>query len=160
VSEHLLARANGAPVVDNVNIETAGLRRPALLQDVWLLCWRSDITGFGTARLFSENGKPNSRGEWIDRPDLKEPPLAIDGAAVHWDRRVDEDYHQRPGDLFRQMRPDQRQALFDNAARAAGGASPDIRRRHIANCCKADPAYGEGVAAVIARLTEAALAAE
>src|ERR1700742_4866347 len=28
---------------------------------------------------------PNSRGEWIDQPQLNEPPLAIDGAAAHWD---------------------------------------------------------------------------
>ena len=32
-----LTHANGAPVVDNINIETAGARGPALLQDIWLL---------------------------------------------------------------------------------------------------------------------------
>ena len=32
-----LTHANGAPVVDNINIETAGPRGPALLQDIWLL---------------------------------------------------------------------------------------------------------------------------
>ena len=29
--------ATGKPVVDNVNIETAGARGPALLQDIWLI---------------------------------------------------------------------------------------------------------------------------
>ena len=29
--------AAGAPVVDNLNIETAGPRGPALLQDIWLI---------------------------------------------------------------------------------------------------------------------------
>src|SRR3984957_8882862 len=29
--------ANGKPVVDNLNIETAGPRGPALLQDIWLI---------------------------------------------------------------------------------------------------------------------------
>ena len=29
--------ATGAPVADNTNIQTAGPRGPALLQDIWLL---------------------------------------------------------------------------------------------------------------------------
>ena len=32
-----LTHASGAPVTDNVNIQTAGPRGPALLQDVWLI---------------------------------------------------------------------------------------------------------------------------
>ncbi|RRN65936.1 catalase [Caulobacter sp. 602-1] len=103
---------------------------------------------------------PNSRGEWMDRPDLAEPPLPIDGAAAHWDHRLDDDHYQQPGDLFRLMSADQRQVLFDNTARAIGGASTDIQRRHVANCCKADPAYGEGVAEALARLSSPAVAAE
>ena len=95
---------------------------------------------------------PNSRGEWIDQPMLNEPPLAIDGAAAHWDHRVDDDHYQQPGDLFRKMNAAQKQALFDNTARSVGGAARHIQERHIANCTKADPAYGAGVAEAIARL--------
>src|SRR5277367_3041131 len=32
-----LTHASGAPVTDNLNIQTAGPRGPALLQDVWLI---------------------------------------------------------------------------------------------------------------------------
>src|SRR3546814_9032586 len=32
-----LAHATGTPVVDNTNIQTAGPRGPALLQDIWLI---------------------------------------------------------------------------------------------------------------------------
>jgi len=32
-----LAHASGTPVTDNLNIQTAGPRGPALLQDVWLI---------------------------------------------------------------------------------------------------------------------------
>ena len=32
-----LTNATGAPVADNLNIQTAGTRGPALLQDIWLL---------------------------------------------------------------------------------------------------------------------------
>jgi catalase len=44
------------------------------------------------------------------------------------------------------MNAEQRQFLFDNTARAIGGAARHIQERHIGNCTRADPAYGEGVA--------------
>ena len=103
---------------------------------------------------------PNSKGAWADHPALQEPPLAIDGAAAHWDHRVDDDHYQQPGDLFRAMSAAQRQALFDNTARSVGGASLPIQQRHIANCTKADPAYGAGVAEALARLAAVSRAAE
>ena len=79
-----LTTAAGAPVVDNQNIQTAGPRGPALLQDVWLLeklahfdreviperrmhakgsgaygsfTVTHDITQYTRARLFAEVGK-------------------------------------------------------------------------------------------------------
>jgi catalase len=89
---------------------------------------------------------PNSHGEWQDRPDFNEPPLALEGAAARWDHRVDEDYYSQPGDLFRMMSPAQQQTLFENTARSVGGAAREIQERHIGNCARADPAYGAGVA--------------
>ncbi|WP_304502400.1 catalase [Bordetella sp. BOR01] len=90
---------------------------------------------------------PNSKDAWIgDDPALKEPPLALEGAADHWDHRVDEDHYEQPGNLFRLMTPAQQQLLFDNTARAMGDARDEVKQRHIANCTKADPAYGAGVA--------------
>ena len=78
--------------------------------------------------------------------------MPIDGAAAHWDHRVDDDHYQQPGDLFRKMNAAQRQTLFDNTARQVGAAAKHIQERHIANCTKADPAYGAGVARAIERL--------
>jgi catalase len=92
---------------------------------------------------------PNSLGVWADHPELKEPPLPIGDLADHWDHRVDDDYFEQPGTLFRNMDPAARTRLFENTARAIGGASEDIQRRHIANCTQADPAYGAGVAAAL-----------
>src|SRR5258706_3653857 len=97
---------------------------------------------------------PNSRGEWTDQPELNEPPLEIDGAAAHWDHRIDDDHYQQPGDLFRKMNAAQRQTLFQNTAHQVGGAAKHIQERHIANCTEADPAYGAGVAREIARLAQ------
>ena len=40
---------------------------------------------------------PNTKGEWLDQPDFSEPPLSIEGAADHWNHRVDDDYFSQPG---------------------------------------------------------------
>ena len=96
--------------------------------------------------------EPNTRGEWQEQPDFREPPLAITGAVDHWNHRVDDDYYSQPGDLFRLMTPAQQQALFDNIARGMVGVSAPVKKLHIEHCTKADPAYGAGVAAAIERL--------
>jgi catalase len=66
-----------------------------------------------------------------------------EGEAAHWDHRVDDGHWEQPGNLFRLMTPEQRQVLFGNTARAMGDAEPHIKERHVANCAKADPAYGD-----------------
>ncbi len=96
--------------------------------------------------------EPNSYGQWQEQPEFAEPPLALEGAAGHWNHRVDEDYYSQPAALFRLMTPAQQQVLFDNTARAIDGASEEIKQRHIDNCSKADPAYGAGVAKAIKAL--------
>jgi catalase len=91
--------------------------------------------------------EPNSYGEWQEQPEFKEPPLELDGAADHWNHREDDDdYFTQPGNLFRMMNPEQQEALFGNTARAMGDAPKKVKLRHIGNCLKADPAYGQGVA--------------
>jgi catalase len=39
--------------------------------------------------------------------------------------------------------------LFENTGRSIGAAPKEIQIRHIRNCLKADPAYGNGVAAAL-----------
>ena len=91
--------------------------------------------------------EPNSYGEWQEQPDFREPPLSLEGAADHWNHREDnDDYFSQPGNLFRMMNAEQHKALFGNTARAMGDAPKEIKLRHIGNCMKADPAYGQGVA--------------
>jgi catalase len=93
---------------------------------------------------------PNSRGEWVEQPDFREPPLALSGAAAHWDHRLDEDHFEQPGNLFRLMTPAQREALFANTARSMRGVSEPVKQRHIRNCASADAAYGDGIAKALA----------
>jgi catalase len=91
--------------------------------------------------------EPNSYGEWQEQQNFSEPHLEIEGAAAHWNHREDnDDYYSQAGNLFRLMSAEQQKALFGNTARAMGDAPQDIKIRHIGNCMKADPAYGNGVA--------------
>jgi len=98
---------------------------------------------------------PNTRGEWDEQPDFSEPPLSIEGAADHWNHRIDEDYYSQPGALFRLMSDTQKQALFGNTARALAGVSKPIQSLHIKHCTEADPAYGRGVAEALESLRAA-----
>lgn len=87
------------------------------------------------------------RIEWQEQPEYKEPPMELDGAAYQWDFREDDsDYYTQAGDLFRLMKPDEQQRLFENTARAMGDIPEEIKLRHIGNCMKADENYGKGVA--------------
>jgi catalase len=89
---------------------------------------------------------PNSQGLWDNQPEYAEPPLTLEGDATHHDHRLEDDHWEQPGNLFRKMTPEQKQLLFDNTARAINGASQEVLERHVANCRRADPAYGDGVA--------------
>ena len=94
--------------------------------------------------------EPNSFGEWQEQPEFSEPPLALEGAAFHWNfREDDDDYYTQPALLFNLMTPEQKEALFGNTARDISEAPDMVKIRHITNCYKADPAYGKGVADAI-----------
>jgi catalase len=93
--------------------------------------------------------EPNSYGEWQEQPEFQEPPLDLYGASDHWDARKDDDYYTQPGLLFNLIGLERQKLLFENTARNIGPTTEDINLRHIGNCYKADPAYGEGVAAAL-----------
>ena len=109
----------------------------------------------GTGRVDGNYGslphyEPNSYGQWQEQPEFREPPLRIRGDADFWNfRENDDDYFSQPGAFFRSMNDEQKQRLFDNTARAMDDAPDFIKERHVANCTKADPAYGAGVKAAL-----------
>jgi catalase len=105
----------------------------------------------GSMRVDGNHGgtlgyEPNSYSEWQQQSEFAEPPLALDGAANHWNHRDDEDYYSQPAKLFQLMTDAQKAALFANTGRAMGDAPREIKIRHISNCFKAAPSYGKGVA--------------
>ena len=99
--------------------------------------------------------EPNTRGEWVEQPDYREPPLSLEGAADHWNHRVDDDYYSQTGVLFRNMSPAQQHVLFENTARALQGVSDPVVQLHIEHCRLADAAYGAGVSEAVRKLAKA-----
>jgi catalase len=92
---------------------------------------------------------PNSSGAWSEQPDFREPPLELTGAAGRFDHRIDEDYFEQPGNLYRLMSEEQKSALIENTVRAMSGVSDPIRERHVENCRRADTDYGRRLAAAL-----------
>ncbi len=116
---------------------------------------RCPVTGYsrdGQMRVDGNYGskltyEPNSYGAWQEQPAYRTPQTPVGGDGDNWNFRVDDDdYFTQPGNRFRKMSADQKKRLFGNTARAMGDAPEFIKRRHVENCTKADPAYGAGVA--------------
>ena len=90
--------------------------------------------------------EPNSYDNWQDHYQEAEP-VQEGGEVMHYDFREDDhDYFSQPGQLFRQMSPQQQLVLFENTARNMGDSTLQIKHRHINHCYMADPDYGKGVA--------------
>lgn len=92
------------------------------------------------------NYQPNSFGGPVEDPSVKEPPLAIDGAADRYDHRAGNDDFTQAGDLFRLMDAGEQGRLMDTIAGAMQGVPEDIVRRQLGYFTEADPAYGAGIA--------------
>jgi catalase len=90
--------------------------------------------------------EPNSFDGPAQDDRLREPPLEIFGNADRYNHRVGNDDYRQPGDLFRLMKPEQKQQLFDNIKAAMAGVPLEIVKRQIVHFYKADPDYGIGVA--------------
>jgi catalase len=105
----------------------------------------------GAMRFDGNNGagpnyEPNSFSGPYDSPELKEPPLRIDGDADRYNHRDGNDDYTQPGDLFRLFDDGEKDRLFSNIAAAMKGVPEDIAQRQLNHFHKADPAYAIGVA--------------
>ncbi|WP_028230105.1 catalase [Paraburkholderia mimosarum] len=97
------------------------------------------------------NYEPSRFGDFAQRSQAGEPPLAA-GAVDHYDHRADDDYYSQPGALFRLFDEAQRERLFGNIARHINGVPAEIAERQIEHFRRADPAYAQGVIDAIAKL--------
>lgn len=97
-----------------------------------------DVMGNNTPIFFLNEDQSNSN----------EALLELHGAGYgHNFRCCDEDYFTHSGDLSYIFKDDGKADLiFKNTAAQVGYAEKFIQIRHIRNCYKADPEYGQGVA--------------
>ena len=94
------------------------------------------------------NYYPNSYGAHNSQEHAKQPSMEMEMSTIyeHNFRDDDDNYYEQPGKLFRLQSDEEKERLFGNTARAMEGTTERTQHRHIRNCYKADPAYGEGVA--------------
>jgi catalase len=110
----------------------------------------------GAMRFFANNPnpdayyEPNSFGGPAQKPDVAEPPLAIDGNADRYNHREGNDDFSQPRALFRLFDAGQRQRLFANIAASMQGVPQTIVERQFALFDKVDPDYGAGVRKALA----------
>ncbi|USG61966.1 catalase [Sneathiella marina] len=97
------------------------------------------------------NYEPNSFGGPAEDPSVKEPALALDGAADRYDHREGNDDFTQAGNLFRIMGKEEQNRLMDTIAGAMAGVPEEIIERQLGYFSKADTAYGAGIAARLQR---------
>lgn len=78
-----------------------------------------------------------------------DPALPLDGMAGRYDPRGSDDDYTQAGDLFRLLPPAEKEKLFINIGNAMRGVPREIQERQLVHFYKADPAYGEGVRAML-----------
>ncbi|WP_299583832.1 catalase [uncultured Microbulbifer sp.] len=89
--------------------------------------------------------EPNSFGGPQEDPSVKEPPLALTGAADRYDHREGNDDYSQVRALFDLFDDAQKQRLFGNIARAMAGVPDRIIQRQLAEFHKVHPDYAAGV---------------
>ena len=96
----------------------------------------------------SVNYEPNSLGGPVQTGAGAEPEvLALSGAVGRYDQKSGKnDDFQQAGDLYRLMKPDEKERLIGNIVAHMGPAKKEIQLRAIENFRKADPAFGDGIA--------------
>jgi catalase len=105
----------------------------------------------GTTR-FDDNGgvgpnyEPNSFGGPVEQHQYTERPMPISGDAARYNHRDGNDDYKQPGDLYRLMKPEERERLVHNIVASMRGIPERIIKLQIGHFTKADAEWGRRVA--------------
>ena len=91
--------------------------------------------------------EPNSFGGATQSLEYKEPPLALEGDADHYDHREGNDDYVQPRALFALFDSDERKRLFNNIAASMQGVPNFIVERQMEHFKKIHADYAKGVLA-------------
>src|SRR5260370_37658489 len=92
------------------------------------------------------NYEPNSLNGPAENPSYRERPRIISGSVDRHDHRLDDDYYTQPGNLFRLMKPDQRERLIGNIVASMKNVPDHIQERQLWHFKRAEPTYRSEVA--------------
>ena len=95
------------------------------------------------------NYEPNSFGGAAEDPRFREMPYKVSGEAGRYDHRKGNDDYTQAGNLFRLLKPEEKQRLVQNIAGHMRGIPERIIKLQLQHFTKADPAYGAGVAELL-----------
>jgi catalase len=106
--------------------------------------------GLSADRSRRDDARPQPRhlfgGPTLD-PKYVERPRTIASTAVgRHNHRDDSNFYTQPGDLFRLMKPQEKERLIGNIVASLSNAPRNIQERQLCHFFRADPAYGGGVA--------------
>ena len=105
------------------------------------------------AMRFDDNGgaapnyEPNAKGDVSEDKKHRQPAISLEGNIDRHDHRIKNDDYTQAGNLFRLMDTPAKKRLIENIVESMKNAPPAIQAVQIAHFSKADPDYGEGVAA-------------
>jgi catalase len=92
------------------------------------------------------NYEPNSLNGPVEDSSYRERSRDISGSVDRHNHRLDDDYYSQPGNLFRLMKPDERERLISNIVASMKNVPDHIQERQIWHFKRADADYGAGVA--------------
>ncbi len=93
--------------------------------------------------------EPNSMNGPVEVPDVREPPMRINGDADRYNHREGNDDYSQPRALWNLFDEGQKARLYSNYAAAMQGVPQNIIDRQLGHFDKIDPAYGDGVRAAL-----------
>nr|PJZ92082.1 hypothetical protein CH379_15130 [Leptospira ellisii] len=89
-----------------------------------------------------DNYEPNGFDGPKQDPSFAEPPLRISGDADRYDSHKDNDDYTQAGDLYRLMKPDERDRLTSTIASTMKGLPENLILANVRNFHRCDPEYG------------------
>ncbi|STQ86276.1 catalase [Helicobacter muridarum] len=103
---------------------------------------------YGSMRNYNPSVLPGYKDSWnLKEPILDPSTFEKETRLAKWDyREEDNDYYTQPGDLYRLMKPDEKERLCQTIAGTMKGIDSRIIKIQLEHFRKADPAYGKRVA--------------
>ena len=101
------------------------------------------------------NYNPSSVPGYTEDPNARDPKFDTSSIQDNFDlhdfdyRADDADYYSQAGDLYRLLKPDERERLCQNIAASMQGVPEDIKKLQVSHFTKADPEYGKRVGELV-----------